>query len=340
MTCSTLKTNCRPINWFARAVVTCNNVLSELYLKADTRALAQQKLHRIAAVVAGTLGALAVLLSIFQLGNLLPGRFPVGLELTAVVVTSLAVFLGIRLSFQSRWQVERNKAERCRLLKFRFLIDPDYWCADAQGRNEGGQRLFAEVTKLESLDTKQLEKWMREEAMPADAAVGAECKVDSETLRYLVAYYRTKRLGTQMRYLAKRFGQYGARHRDTWRIPSWLILGSVVAALLHFVVDLLETRQEGERSLASTVFILLAASLPVFAAGMRTFRSTYEFARNAMRYEAKLMALQRLDQNLETELNVNEVTVRRVFHDLWCCEQIMEFEHREWLRLMIEAEWY
>ena len=55
---------------------------------------------------------------------------------------------------------------------------------------------------------------------------------------------------------------------------------------------------------------------------------------------SKLMALQRLDQNLETELNVNEVTVRRIFHDLWCCEQIMEFEHREWLRLMIEAEWY
>jgi hypothetical protein len=29
-----------------------------------------------------------------------------------------------------------------------------------------------------------------------------------------------------------------------------------------------------------------------------------------------------------------------IFRLLWQCERIMEVEHREWLRLMIEAEWF
>ena len=29
-----------------------------------------------------------------------------------------------------------------------------------------------------------------------------------------------------------------------------------------------------------------------------------------------------------------------IFRLLWQCERIMEVEHREWLRLMIKAEWF
>jgi len=29
-----------------------------------------------------------------------------------------------------------------------------------------------------------------------------------------------------------------------------------------------------------------------------------------------------------------------VYGDLWMCEHVLEYEQREWLRLMIEAEWF
>ena len=32
--------------------------------------------------------------------------------------------------------------------------------------------------------------------------------------------------------------------------------------------------------------------------------------------------------------------IERVLHTLWQCEQFMEDEHYEWLRLMLDAEWY
>jgi hypothetical protein len=36
---------------------------------------------------------------------------------------------------------------------------------------------------------------------------------------------------------------------------------------------------------------------------------------------------------------VQTAEAEAVLRDLWCAEQIMESEHREWLRLTIGAEW-
>jgi hypothetical protein len=35
-----------------------------------------------------------------------------------------------------------------------------------------------------------------------------------------------------------------------------------------------------------------------------------------------------------------ETDAATIFRLLWQCERIMDNEHREWLRLMIEAEWF
>src|SRR4051812_32715015 len=175
---------------------------------------------------------------------------------------------------------------------------------------------------------------MRAEDMVQDPTLGTKCIIEPKTLLALLSYYRTKRIGTQGRFFQKRLNQFRAHHRRTWRIPSWLILGSVIFALAHFAVDF---AHKGHSSL-STILILMAAGLPVIAAGLRTFRSTYEFARNAMRYEAKLMAPRQIDRNLEAELKRAEIEPRRIFHDLWCCGQIMEFETPR-MATMAEEEW-
>jgi hypothetical protein len=35
-----------------------------------------------------------------------------------------------------------------------------------------------------------------------------------------------------------------------------------------------------------------------------------------------------------------EIDAYAILRDLSCCEHILETEHREWLRLMYEAEWF
>jgi len=64
-------------------------------------------------------------------------------------------------------------------------------------------------------------------------------------------------------------------------------------------------------------------------------RTAYEFARNTSRFRAKYVALERLAERLQRE---NDPAA--LWYAMWCCEQMMDAEHREWLRLMIEAEWF
>ena len=80
--------------------------------------------------------------------------------------------------------------------------------------------------------------------------------------------------------------------------------------------------------------ITLAALLPVFVAAIRTHRSAHEYSRNAVRFSA-----------IRDELKDYQTTLKypgstRQLRALWHCEERLEYEHLEWLRLMAEAEWY
>ena len=86
----------------------------------------------------------------------------------------------------------------------------------------------------------------------------------------------------------------------------------------------------------SIVLIMVAASMPVLGAGVRTLRTAYEFARNTVRYRAKLVTL----RHFKNKLPSHNEDPEPIFHAFWHCEQILESEHREWLRLMTDAEWF
>jgi hypothetical protein len=68
---------------------------------------------------------------------------------------------------------------------------------------------------------------------------------------------------------------------------------------------------------------------------VRTLRTAYEFARNGSRYRAKEVALSRLDAILRSETEASSKV-----RELWYSEEILEFERREWCRLMMESEWF
>jgi hypothetical protein len=63
-----------------------------------------------------------------------------------------------------------------------------------------------------------------------------------------------------------------------------------------------------------------------------------------IRFQAKYLALDSISKRLQGNPPKsapirNDEEAEAILRDLWYAEQIMESEHREWLLLMLEAEW-
>jgi hypothetical protein len=285
---------------------------------------------------AAILGTLAVLLATLELSPIkLPHINVEEFEVTTAILAAGAVILGLLLHFKDDWILDRVKAERFRLLKFGFIIDPDSWCPGEQC--ERYEQLKTDATSVDKMRAKNFDDWLKRELVTESRVLKTDCEIHSESLRAVVDYYLKTRLEKQMHYFELRMAQQQSRKNKWYRkILPWFFFGSVAVTLVHFIAKRLDWGKED----IIVVFLFLAAALPALSAGIRTCRSAHEYARNAMRYEAKLLALRHFEKRLVRKGAKQELDVHRIFHALWCCEQIFEFEHREWLRLMLEAEWY
>ena len=112
----------------------CAAAIEPPFREADKAALDHQKRHRQLTTLGCHVRDLqAVLIAILQLGwpslRHIPGMGIIELAFAAIAVG--AVVLGIQSSRQANWLLERHKAERLRLAKFRFLIDSATWSPDA-----------------------------------------------------------------------------------------------------------------------------------------------------------------------------------------------------------------
>jgi hypothetical protein len=81
--------------------------------------------------------------------------------------------------------------------------------------------------------------------------------------------------------------------------------------------------------------VLGAALLPALVAGIRTYRASREFERNALRHRATLHSLEGLNVEMGKAKNL-----ARKFRIARSCELILEFDSCEFMRLLREVEWY
>jgi hypothetical protein len=192
--------------------------------------------------------------------------------------------------------------------------------------------------------------------VPQAPVLGASCPASPYELRELIDYYLRKRLCNQMNWFNTRAQQLSQRDRVLKRLPPWLFFGSVFAALLHFIYDEFVNLGRAPAQVSvlgasigvSIALVLVAVILPVLGGGFRTLRSAYQFARNTSRYTAALEGLKPSYDALRAELkklqapgaDVALVSASTILYHMWRCEQVLEAEHREWLRLMMQAEWF
>lgn len=313
----------------------CGMELRDCYERCNNSALKHQIWHRNLANSAALFGTAAVMLAVFQLAfpelveELKVWRIPL-LEIVSAVAAAFAVAVGLGVVGKSQWLLKRHEAERLRLLKFRFLLDPNTWNANAQ-QNTLRDDLQGKTRKVLDLTPHAFEEWAEELGPLLPPASPHSCPLVDEPLRQLVEYYRAKRLVYQRKYFQSRVRRYVPLSFLTGWLAPTLFFASVAAVLVHFGLDVWA---EGTSNPAwNHVFLFAAALLPVAGAGIRTLVAAHEFGRNKVRYRAKEVVLGYTDEHLRNAVGADDKLREMEF-----CEQTLELEHLEWSRLMTETE--
>lgn len=188
-----------------------------------------------------------------------------------------------------------------------------------------------------------LEDWVRAAQSDIPPKI-KHCALSYEEISQLIDYYRAKRLDVQLRFFDKRAGDNRRYDRLLRKLPPVLFFLSVGAVFAHFLVDIASGRHEYHS--LSVVLIAFAAALPVLGGGIRNFGGVHEFVRNANLFTQAGETLRQQRAELDklsddpSRCTPDCTHAESVLRAMWRCEQRMEDEHREWMRLMLETEWY
>ncbi|MFN7942856.1 MAG: hypothetical protein U0X73_14805 [Thermoanaerobaculia bacterium] len=316
-----------------------------------------QRRHRLLVGTVTLAGGVALVLAILQLGAGAIARLATGepdpdierrmlelwpAEAALALLAGVAVLLGSGISrTHHRWLAARLAAERIHASRFAFLVDPRAWSGarDAADLAREADRIAAEPAGH------ALEAWGRAVALPLLPELTPEeiRSLGRAELTELCAHYDAHRLRDQIDYFSRRGEGLTIRDALTRRFAPTFFLLSVGAALLHGAIDAGERFAGAEPRAAAAAWLagalLAAALLPAIGAAVRNLRGAWEFRRNALRYAAVAQGLSKLQGRIESEVAAG-ADAARIFRDLALAESLLEGESREWLRLMIEAEWW
>lgn len=315
----------------------CQEQLSADYQNLDWWARFWQKARLYAAMLVTLLGLVAVVAALVLLPTSELGYIPPRhewVEVLAVSFAFLTVIFGVWLSMHQGWLLDRHRAERLRRRKFHYLISPALWAGLPDQKRQLDKEFEGDLRDIRCLMWPGLEKWVTNDDPPRAPVIPADAKwsrtlAEDRALSDLLQYYCETRLSRQLEYFIARSASRGCLSLITYKAPQYLFFLTAVVVFLrlglkHWWVTMPDTR-----------LLTLAVALPALGAAIRSFRLAKEVDRNALRFQAKKSAM----ETVRDRLRVAQ-TPEALFHDLWACEYVLESDHREWLRLMIEAEWF
>jgi hypothetical protein len=312
--------------------------------EADQKALRSQSQHRFLAQTAIVTGTAAIVLAVVQLSIKLTWHQLTGialvLEAAAVIAAVVAVAVGLTAKYNREWLGHRHLAEQLRMLKFRALgeiwrFDPAHW-------QKWVEEQFDEVKG--SAEFERVAQWSEEgEVEPYDPRFTSST-LDPHSATALTIYYRVKRLDFQANYFKSRHDSY-TRQTGRWlHLSLPLFLASVFCVLAHFGAEFWEGRLKlaGDEHGAAFWYnisiwcVALAAVIPVLGIGVRAWFAALELPRSASLFAAKHRALVRASAHLHEDSNDLGAMLRHIAQS----EHFLEHEHREWLRLLSDSEWF
>lgn len=343
--------------------------LGDAYEEADAKANRLRRWHRRLTLICVVSGTLALLLGIVQLtvGSLKPvsatgwtfaqmvsvvvelltdfGWAPPWVEIVLVLVAAMGVVAGYFLQRRDSWLYWRYMAERFRSSSFQVMIQPGFWGTTVPAPADWHRALEVEDRSIRSMRNAD-EAAEREEVLRVPEP-GICAAADLELTRRLACHYRKNRLEPQIRYLEHLIAQRGGNWLDNPVVQPIVFFSSVVAVAVHLAFEssagsvheaVTSTAHELFEN-ASILLLLLSAAIPMLWTGFRTWRSANEYARNVSRSRAKAELLLAQSDWLEKELDAVHDPFQ-VFTALAISENLLRNELREWLRLMLDTEWY
>lgn len=326
------------------AIQFLNREVGEVYRDADQQAIAFQGTHRFLAKWAIWTGALAVMLAIAQpaLTRTLPewaGK-AAWLEGAAVMAGVFAVVFGLLAKFGNKWFVRRHVAERLRMLKFLALGQSELWCGKKAEWEAWVRGQIETILKIKSIE--QVKHWAESVKAEPDEPKPPQCAVDPAEVCAYSTYYQWKRVKFQAAYFNNQTQKYRNKSWFLVRVPLPLFFLSIGAVGLHFFADLMGGAKVagGTESIGwheVGVWALTAAALlPVASLCVRAWLGAFEHVRSASLFAAKRQALISLSDQLTQDRGDLATTMHHIAH----VEHFLENEHGEWLRLLLEAEWF
>jgi hypothetical protein len=310
---------------------------------ADLRATTYRSKYQRVSEIAVWSGLLAVV------AGLVENVFPhwcllaiVHVEFFAALVCFVAIFLGLYKAPKERWLLARYQAENLRLLKFKTLMDARLWSDEAGQANRHGKTPFEklcedvcfQVETLQKLVYKKIEHCEPQGVVPSVSEIHCP-DACHDALREIIQYYCDKRLTTQMKYLAAKSGEEETGGVLTRRLTRIFFFAGFGFILLHSVLSLTWEKGLDGRPKLALGLVALAVLLPALVAGVRTYRASREFERNALRHSATLYSLKALNDEMDQARNL-----ARKFRVARSCELVLEFDSFEFMRLLREVEWY
>ncbi|HWZ96508.1 MAG TPA: hypothetical protein VN025_01980 [Candidatus Dormibacteraeota bacterium] len=347
--------------------------LADLYWDSNKEAMRKQSRYRKLVTWGVVGGCAAVILAILQLffggTHLLDSIFKSKAELASMIVVSLEalaalgacaiVIWGLSTKTHEHWLLERHRAERVRLQKYRSLIEFGLKGLSDSELPKWSAEQRRKIEVIEHLKEEGLQNWISENYTSYDEFEPKDDCISEGAAADLLEYFRKKRLSVQTNYFLKKSKEAEQKNWVTRRFPAVLLLASFAFAFFHFGLDLYvkiaatavatagsaqsaaEDCSAACNSLTGTTsaafaLIAFAACAPVLGSAIRTYRNAYEFARNSLRFLANFREL----DFRSGKLSHAGQSTKEILKQLWKVEDTLEREHREWLRLMIEAEWY
>ncbi|MEQ1884030.1 MAG: hypothetical protein ABL967_03150 [Bryobacteraceae bacterium] len=320
----------------------CQSAIEPKFRAADAESLHAQRTYLRYANAAAVSGVLAILFGIFQMAHLGdaqlenwspkygPWVLPV-LELVSACTTVVVALAGLGGQKQQSWFLTRFRAEQLRLLKFHLLTNPHLWPGDGVVPEKDVRNTHDRIDGLTNAAYSDLESWIARGTVPSVLEPPPTSEPEWREIR---EYYDRNRLQRQIHYFHLRRSKNLHDDQRTRILPPIFFFGSVAFVLVHFCIEVAVSGEHGHPMIA-TIALVISAALPSLGALIRVTRGVLEYARNASRCESTHHALSALAVRLR-----DASTAEAAFREIGFAEQVLESDLREWLRLMVESEWF
>jgi hypothetical protein len=316
--------------------------LLSLFAFHDKRAGSLLKFHRVSSLLAVSTGAGALVLGIALLGvRAVTGKdfaptTAFAVELGLIAVVGLVVLIAATNDYRGHWLLARYNAEQLRLARWRLFSSPEHW---DESESQLSEPILKEVEDVLVEDEKLLRSLAQRERAVELLPV---TEVASRQASNAAHYYCSNRLDAQIAYFHRKASEGGKDLIDWPFLAPFFFVLSLVLVVVHLVLSgfgLFGGFDEHARRVLETwslVLVTAAAIVPAIWAGVRTWRAANEVERTALRAEAKRHLL----ADYRKRLTRHGISPEETFATFALCEGIFAQEQGEWLRLMVEAEWY